>query len=66
MIKDSIKVLKTARNTTQKHPTFIITDGCVSYSESIKLVLGNINHIRLTSITDKRTNNNVWKGLMER
>ncbi|MEK6880602.1 MAG: DDE-type integrase/transposase/recombinase, partial [Nanoarchaeota archaeon] len=63
MIKDSAKVLRTARETAGKHPTFIITDGCVSYAESIKLALGNTNHIRLTSITDKRTNNNVMERL---
>ncbi|MBS3100792.1 DDE-type integrase/transposase/recombinase [Candidatus Woesearchaeota archaeon] len=63
MIRDSAKVLRTARETAGKHPTFIITDGCVSYSKSIKLALGNTNHIRLTSITDKRTNNNVMERL---
>ncbi len=63
MIKDSVKVLKTARDTARKHPTFIITDGCMSYEQSIPLALGNTNHIRLTSITDKRTNNNVMERL---
>ena len=62
-IRDSASVLRQARETAQKHPTFILTDGCVSYSESIKLALGNTNHIRLTSITDKRTNNNVMERL---
>ncbi|GAI81772.1 unnamed protein product, partial [marine sediment metagenome] len=37
---------------------FLVTDGCVSYSESIKRVMGRTNHIRLTSIRDKRVNNN--------
>ena len=58
-----MRVLKTARETAGKHPTFIVTDGCMSYEQSIPLALGNTNHIRLVSITDKRTNNNVMERL---
>ena len=42
---------------------FIFTDGCVPYTQSIKRTLGQANHIRLKSITDKRTNNNVVERL---
>lgn len=62
-IRDSVKVLKSAKDVAQKQPQFIFTDGCVSYAESIKRTLGQTNHIRLTSITDKRTNNNVVERL---
>jgi putative transposase len=62
-IWDSVKVLKEARETAQKQPAFLITDGCVSYAESIKRTLGQTNHIRLTSIRDKRTNNNAMERL---
>jgi len=57
-IMDSVKVLKQARDITGKQPTFLITDGCVSYAESVKRALGNTHHIRLKSIRDKRINNN--------
>lgn len=62
-IKDSARVLKVARDTAGKNPLFIVTDGCVSYEQSIPLALGNTHHIRLTSIRDKRTNNNVMERL---
>ncbi len=57
-IKDSRNVLNQAKETAQKEPTFLITDGCVSYGRSIKRELKETNHIRLTSIRDKRINNN--------
>lgn len=62
-IWDSVKVLKEAKETAGKQPTFLITDGCVSYEQSIKRTLGQTNHIRLTSIRDKRTNNNAIERL---
>ena len=62
-IWDSVKVLKEAKEIGQKQPTFLVTDGCVPYMESIKRVMGQTNHIRLTSIRDKRTNNNVMERL---
>lgn len=62
-IRDSIKVLQEAKEVAGKQPTFLITDGCVSYEQSIKRTLGQTNHIRLTSIRDKRTNNNVIERL---
>jgi len=62
-IKDSVKVLHEARGIAEKRPEFIITDGCVSYEQSIPLALGNANHIRLKTIKDKRTNNNVMERL---
>jgi transposase-like protein len=57
-IKDGIKVLNEAKETAKKQPTFLITDGCMSYTESVKATLGSTNHIRLKSIRDKRINNN--------
>ncbi|MFH1533503.1 MAG: DDE-type integrase/transposase/recombinase [Nitrospirota bacterium] len=62
-IWDSVKVLKEAKETAQKQPTFLITDGCVAYEESIRRTMGQTNHIRLTSIRDKRVNNNVMERL---
>ena len=62
-IWDSIKVLKDAKETAQKQPVFLVTDGCVAYHESITKVLGHTNHIRLTSIRDRRVNNNVMERL---
>lgn len=62
-IKDSIKVLNEAKEIAGKQPMFIFTDGCVSYEQSIKRTLGHSNHIRLKSITDKRTNNNIVERL---
>lgn len=62
-IWDSIKVLKEAKDVAGKQPMFIFTDGCVPYRESIKRTLGQANHIRLVSITDKRTNNNIVERL---
>lgn len=35
---------------------------CVSYADINELALGNTNYIRLTSITDKRTTNNVMES----
>ncbi len=57
-IRDSCKVLNNAKKQAQKQPIFLVTDGCVSYSKSISKSLGRTNHIRLTSIRDKRVNNN--------
>ncbi|MBI4009689.1 MAG: DDE-type integrase/transposase/recombinase [Candidatus Aenigmarchaeota archaeon] len=62
-IWDSVKVLNEAKEKAQREPAFLITDGCVPYIESIKRTLGSTNHIRLTSIRDKRTNNNVMERL---
>ena len=62
-LKDSAKVLTQAKNIAQKQPAFIITDGCVSYAESVKEALGSTQHVRLTSIRDKRINNNIMERL---
>ncbi|MBW2980120.1 DDE-type integrase/transposase/recombinase [Candidatus Woesearchaeota archaeon] len=62
-IRDCIKVFKEAHDVAEKQPTFLITDGCVSYAEAVKRTLGRTNHIRLRSIRDKRTNNNVIERL---
>ena len=47
-----------AKQTAQKQPEFMITDGCHSYNRSISKILPETSQIRLTSIRDKRTNNN--------
>ncbi len=44
-------------------PTFLITDGCVSYAQSIKTELPETAHVRLRTIRDKRINNNIIERL---
>lgn len=48
---------------SENYPIFLITDGCVGYDKNIKAVMSSTNHIRLTSIRDKRTNNNICERL---
>jgi len=56
---DSKKVFKQAKeNSKGQQPTFMITDGCHSYKPSIRTELPETIQIRLTSIRDKRVNNN--------
>ncbi len=57
-IIDSRNVLRQAKETAGKEPAFMITDGCVSYAQSIEKELKETNHIRLRTIRDKRINNN--------
>ena len=52
------KFFASAKEQAQKEPEFLITDGRHSYTNSIKKEMPETNHIRLTSIQDKRTNNN--------
>ncbi len=50
--------IRRQKEQAQKEPEFLITDGRHSYTNSIKKEMPETNHIRLTSIQDKRTNNN--------
>ena len=57
-IRDTRKFFATARDVAQKEPEFLITDGRHSYSRAIVKEMPETSHVRLVSITDKRTNNN--------
>jgi len=57
-IRDCRNLLADAKETAQKEPTFMITDGCHSYRRSLVKEMPETNQIRLTSIRDKRNNNN--------
>ena len=52
------KFFASAKEQAQKEPEFLITDGRHSYTTSIKKEMPETNHVRLTTIQDKRTNNN--------
>jgi len=56
-IKDSKRFFADARQQTQKQPVFLITDGRHPLKESIKKEMPQTQHVRLVSLTDKRTNN---------
>lgn len=62
-IIDSGNVLREAKDIAQKQPAYLITDGCVSYAQSIKTELPETAHIRLRTIRDKRINNNIIERL---
>ena len=57
-IKDTRRFFATARDIAQKEPEFLITDGRHSYNRAIVKEMPETSHVRLVSITDKRTNNN--------
>jgi transposase-like protein len=57
-IRDCRKLLTEAKETAQREPAFMITDGCHSYNRSLSKVMPQTNHVQLKSITDKRVNNN--------
>ena len=57
MIKDSRRFFHNARVQTDKEPAFLITDGRHSLTKSIERELPHTQHVRLVSLTDKRTNN---------
>ncbi len=61
-IKDAQEVMKKAKETTDGKPEFMITDGLFAYEKAIRREMWNYprtKHMRLPSIRDKRTNNNV-------
>jgi len=57
-ISDSKKFFSEAREQAGKQPTFLITDGRHPLTDSIHEELPEAQHIRLTSIRDKRVHNN--------
>ncbi len=57
-MRDTRNFFRTAKETAQKEPEFLITDGRNPYNRAIIKEMPETNHIRLTSITDKRSNNN--------
>lgn len=57
-IKETRTFFNSARETAQKEPEFLITDGRHSYTRSIAKEMPETSHIRLTTIRDKRQNNN--------
>jgi len=56
-MKDTRKFFAQAREQTDKQPTFLITDGRHPLTRSINKEMPQTQHIRLVSLTDKRTNN---------
>ena len=57
-VRDTRNFFKSARDTAQKEPEFLITDGRNPYERCIAKEMPETNHIRLTTIRDKRANNN--------
>ena len=56
-IRDCRRLLINAKETAQKEPTFMITDGCHSYKRSLVKEMPNTNHVQLKSIRDRVNNN---------
>lgn len=56
-VKDSRKFFADAREQTQMQPAFLITDGRHPLTRSIEKEMPETQHVRLVSLTDKRTNN---------
>ena len=56
-IKDCRNLLKNAKETAQKQPAFMITDGCHSYNKSLSKEMPETNHVQLKTIRDKVNNN---------
>lgn len=57
-VKDSRKFFASAKEQAKTEPEFLITDGRHSYKRAIKKEMPEANHILLTTIRDKRQNNN--------
>ena len=55
--KESKKFFSQAREQADKQPIFLITDGRHPLTASIEEELPETNHVRLVTLTDKRTNN---------
>ncbi len=56
-IRDCRRLLINAKETAQKQPAFMITDGCHSYKRSLVKEMPNTNHVQLKSIRDHVNNN---------
>ena len=57
-VRETRDFFKTAKETAQKEPEFLITDGRHPYNISIAKEMPETSHIRLITIRDKRANNN--------
>lgn len=57
-VRDTRNFFKSAKETAQKQPEFLITDGRNPYERCIAKEMPETQHIRLTTIRDKRSNNN--------
>ncbi len=57
MSRDSRRFFKGVREQAKAEPKYLITDGRHSLTSSIAKEMPSTNHIRLTSLTDKRQNN---------
>ena len=56
-VKDSRKFFADAREQAQMQPKFLITDGRHPLTESIEREMPETQHVRVVTLTDKRTNN---------
>src|SRR3989344_2666652 len=56
-MKDTRKFFNDAVEQAEKQPAFLITDGRHSYTRSIQKEMPETQHVRLVTLTDKRTNN---------
>ena len=56
-ISDSKRFFSQAREQVKGEPKYLITDGRHSLTSSIKWEMPSTNHVRLTTLTDKRQNN---------
>ncbi len=56
-IRDCRRLLINAKETAQKEPEFMITDGCHSYKRSLVKEMPQTNHVQLKSIKDHVNNN---------
>ncbi len=63
MIKDSNRFFRSAKEQAKIEPEYLITDGRHSLTGSIKTEMPSTNHVRLTSLTDKRQNNQMVERL---
>jgi len=63
MIKDSNRFFRSAKEHAKIEPEYLITDGRHSLTKSIKMEMPSTNHVRLTSLTDKRQNNQMIERL---
>jgi len=57
-VRDSRRFFMEAKEQAKKEPEFLITDGRHSYMRAVRREMPSTSHVLLTSIRDKRTNNN--------
>ena len=63
MTKDSSKFFRSAKEHAKIEPEYLITDGRHVLTTSISREMPFTNHVRLTSLTDKRQNNQMVERL---